>query len=544
MRLVIVGYDSLDNLEKLVTEMFSGVCDGSGVPDGSSIIAPEVSAAGAPWRIGNEVIAKQLESLGIWNKLLKPDLNASSRGHKKPQETELKPGSQGASLGCLFRISPIKEGNTLNITWQLPPQLDNAGLFVCEYLTHLIGHESAGSILAQLKDKGWATQLDCNCSPRVGGYENNTACTLLVVQIQLTSSGLHDWRFVAGLVYEYIGVLEREGPQKWVFDEMKRLHAIAFPYKEEEDYGEYAVDLSVKMLPHSGILPSSLIDTVTSMRWAPNEIERALNHLRPELARVDMRSHIFLPLNSKKRGAAKKVNNSAYHSLLTLGSSSRKTTETYMNNQYHVERIPAGTIKLWNDLRSGDMTVVSMENGAFRVPSGARNSSKKRLIDEATASSQPPAGSFDGLHLPQHNPFIPDNLGVLGSDKESEDVARDKKFPLLLGRSVSLETRPVVGSTSPILTPAFLTQIFTGTGYSSWQKAGCRILLFFFKSLAMVDALERRERGGRERESERERGEEERERVQAWGAMCRPDGRSQQHIVRVVFLAPVRMPSA
>ena len=68
MRLVVVGYDTLDCLQDLVTRMFANVRDSTAVVGGAKapVIAPELSSVGAPWRIGNRLVAKQMEKLGIY----------------------------------------------------------------------------------------------------------------------------------------------------------------------------------------------------------------------------------------------------------------------------------------------------------------------------------------------------------------------------------------------------------------------------------------------------------------------------------------------
>jgi len=55
-----------------------------------------------------------------------------------------------------------------------------------QYLSHFLGHEGAGSILADVKDRGWATSLSSSCSNGAAGFE------FLRININLTAIGLSE----------------------------------------------------------------------------------------------------------------------------------------------------------------------------------------------------------------------------------------------------------------------------------------------------------------------------------------------------------------
>jgi len=55
---------------------------------------------------------------------------------------------------------PVRDSRLIELTWQLPfsPHTDYASK-PSSYLSHLLGHEGAGSVLSLLKAKGWANGL-------------------------------------------------------------------------------------------------------------------------------------------------------------------------------------------------------------------------------------------------------------------------------------------------------------------------------------------------------------------------------------------------
>lgn len=65
-----------------------------------------------------------------------------------------------------MRVVPIKESHTLDLTWDIPPTEPLYTKAPTNYLSHLLGHEGAGSAFALLKARGLATALSagtCGC---------------------------------------------------------------------------------------------------------------------------------------------------------------------------------------------------------------------------------------------------------------------------------------------------------------------------------------------------------------------------------------------
>lgn len=70
------------------------------------------------------------------------------------------------------------------------PFLDEEKLYKSHpsrYISHLIGHEGPGSILAYLKKKGWVNGLNAGASPVCSG------AAFFVISLTLTEEGLGKW---------------------------------------------------------------------------------------------------------------------------------------------------------------------------------------------------------------------------------------------------------------------------------------------------------------------------------------------------------------
>jgi hypothetical protein len=77
----------------------------------------------------------------------------------------------------------------------------------------------------------------------------STSNTLSLSSALLYSEGLADWVSVAGRVFEYLAMLRAEGPQEWVYEEMRRIAEIDFEFQDEEEESDFVERVCVEMDP-------------------------------------------------------------------------------------------------------------------------------------------------------------------------------------------------------------------------------------------------------------------------------------------------------
>ncbi|CAM9165979.1 unnamed protein product, partial [Choristocarpus tenellus] len=215
MHLVVLGTDSLDKLQDLVVDYFSG-------------IAGSDQAVGSNGR-GNSVIGTELP------------LAAEVASAGLPMAVDC--------LGTVFRVQPVKDIHDLHITWQLEEQLSLYKAKPCEYLGHLIGHEGKGSIFSLLRERRWATGISAGVDGT--GFESGSCCALFCVTFNLTKTGVRHWLDIVEAMYCYIAMLRREGPQEWVFNEIRDVSDILYRFQEETEPVEYVEQLAERMAPLS-----------------------------------------------------------------------------------------------------------------------------------------------------------------------------------------------------------------------------------------------------------------------------------------------------
>jgi nardilysin len=210
--------------------------------------------------------------------------------------------------GGTLHISPaVKEGHTLTLAWCLPPLGHKYRSKAEDYLAHLLGHEGAGSLLAGLKARGWATGLSAGVGE--GGAERSSAAFVFEVAIALTDAGLAAGPGAglapAGLVFAYIGLLARSGPQAWVHAEVSAIAAARFRFAEEEDAAEFVARLAPecrRYAPHHALAGPYLHD-----EWDPELVSALTAGLTPGAARLDLQTSAaagVLPPPTPPKGGA------------------------------------------------------------------------------------------------------------------------------------------------------------------------------------------------------------------------------------------------
>uniref|UniRef100_A0A8C4Z924 Insulin-degrading enzyme n=1 Tax=Gadus morhua TaxID=8049 RepID=A0A8C4Z924_GADMO len=175
-------------------------------------------------------------------------------------------------LRQFYKVVPIKDIRNLYVTFPIPDLQQYYKSNPGHYLGHLIGHEGPGSLLSELKSKGWVNTL-------VGGQkEGARGFMFFIINVDLTEEGLLHVDDIIFHMFQYITKLRTEGPQEWVFQECKDLNNVAFRFKDKERPRGYTSKVA-------GLLYYPLEDTLAAEYllddFRPDLIEMVLDKLRP-----------------------------------------------------------------------------------------------------------------------------------------------------------------------------------------------------------------------------------------------------------------------
>ncbi len=298
MSIAVLGQASLDDLEKLVRERFSAV------PRRDTVAAAKLPP------------------------LFEPD-----------------------QLPLRLDVLPVKNLKQLKLTFPIPSPRDLYRSKPVFYLAGLVGHEGPGSLLSELKQRGWADGLSAS-----GGRDLGDQSTF-EIRIKLTGSGLDAVNDVVTHVFAYIDLLRESGTQRWMFDEQRQLMDIAFRFEEKRSPVGTVRSLSRRMSR----------DPIEDLLRAPY----ALEEYAPEL--IGEYLALLTPDNV----------------LITVSAPGLETdrTERWMGAEYRVRSIAPETLRQWRD--PGQVAALALPEPNGFIPQDlslkrpdADNPVPQRVVDE------------------------------------------------------------------------------------------------------------------------------------------------------------------
>lgn len=234
MALAVLGRESLDQLEKLVVELFSDVKN-------KNVVAPKWTE--------HPFGPEQLQMKGF--------------------------------------IIPVKDLRNLNITFPIPDLHEYYKFGPGHYLSHLFGHEGPGSLLSVLRAKGW-------CNSLVGGSRTGSrGFGFFGINVDLTEEGIDHVDDIVRLVFQYVNMLKKEGPMEWIFQEYKDIVSMHFRFKDKESPRSYVSNIVHNL--HEYPLEEVLSGCYLISDWRPDLIEMVLGYLTPENIRVAVVGQKFEP---------------------------------------------------------------------------------------------------------------------------------------------------------------------------------------------------------------------------------------------------------
>jgi len=138
----------------------------------------------------------------------------------------------------LVELVPIKDIKTLELHFSFPPTETLYKEKPNRYLSHLIGHEGEGSILAALKLKAWANGLSCF------QYQSYQDFSTFSVSVTLTEEGVLHIDEIVDCIFAYVGMLRKEGPKEWIAQECKDIMDMDFSFISKTEPSSYAIQLA------------------------------------------------------------------------------------------------------------------------------------------------------------------------------------------------------------------------------------------------------------------------------------------------------------
>lgn len=123
-------------------------------------------------------------------------------------------------------IEPLKEMRKLTLTFLFPNMESYYRTKPLSYFAHLLGDESAGSLMHSLKEAGWIYALSAGGGASGSNYrEFNVSCSL-------TEAGLAHRETIIESVFAYIHQIKQSGFAEWRYREKQAVLESAFRFQE------------------------------------------------------------------------------------------------------------------------------------------------------------------------------------------------------------------------------------------------------------------------------------------------------------------------
>lgn len=181
------------------------------------------------------------------------------------------------SLPMLLQIKPKSEIYSLDYTFPIAKEDQSEYVKSAAFLSHLLGHESEGSLLDYLRNKGWAEGLSA------GGFEM-AGSHFINISISMTPEGNAYTENIHRAVFFYIHLIAEQGLEQWRYDELQSMARMNFDFQEPST----ALGLSESMARAMHYVPVKDVLSSSSLYsgWRKNQVQEMINSLTVDNVRV------------------------------------------------------------------------------------------------------------------------------------------------------------------------------------------------------------------------------------------------------------------
>jgi secreted Zn-dependent insulinase-like peptidase len=145
------------------------------------------------------------------------------------------------TLPVSVTVKPVKELRQLTLAFPVPNYSDKYKSKPLEYLSHFLGNEASGSLLALLKGLGWAESL------AAGEIYESRHDALFGVSIKLTKEGVRAKDQIVSAVFDYLKLASARGISEWRFTEMQQIAELKYRFRDKPAAIDSVAELSQAM---------------------------------------------------------------------------------------------------------------------------------------------------------------------------------------------------------------------------------------------------------------------------------------------------------
>ncbi len=178
------------------------------------------------------------------------------------------------SLPQRIEIQPVQHEHALTYAWPIADQRSDYRGKSLQYIGNILGHEGDGSLLSYLKKCGWAQALSAGQGLEYQGG------ALFNVNISLTDSGVKHIDEITQAVYQTIDRIRNGGVQAWLYREQQTVAEQRFRFREVPDPIEEVSLLAGNLQQYPA--PEVMRGDYLMEQFEPNSIYDLLAQFTPE----------------------------------------------------------------------------------------------------------------------------------------------------------------------------------------------------------------------------------------------------------------------
>lgn len=180
-------------------------------------------------------------------------------------------------LPALIQIKPVQEQRQMTLQFECPASQTYWESKPYIILGHLIGHEGEGSLLSLLKKENLATALSA-------GLDSKSFASSFNINMTLTEQGFQRKDAIIGHVFSYIKLLQQNGYKKYVYDEEKTMLKLGSLYQDREEGTDEVIYYASQMHNH----PPLLVDRNLKLlhTYSPADFDLFVTKFTPANLRV------------------------------------------------------------------------------------------------------------------------------------------------------------------------------------------------------------------------------------------------------------------
>ncbi|MDY7117111.1 insulinase family protein [Halomonas sp. SSL-5] len=123
-------------------------------------------------------------------------------------------------------VQSLRDSRQLRFFFPVPDPIAEYRHKPADPIAHLLGHEGEGSLLAALREAGWADGLSAGVSRGDGEH------ALFTVSVSLTPEGASQREAIEASLFAAIETIREAGPEAWRYEQQARLAEQAFRFQQ------------------------------------------------------------------------------------------------------------------------------------------------------------------------------------------------------------------------------------------------------------------------------------------------------------------------